>query len=308
MVTRREALGQGTGFLKAGQRDNARLDAEVLLRYLLGISRTELYRDLDEDLPALVLSRYRELLSRRAAGEPLQYLTGQREFMGLDFLVTPAVLIPRPETEIVVETALELARNGLYPADRGEGRGRSLTLVDMGTGSGAIAVSLARFLPGARVYGVDISGAALAVAWENARRHGVADRITLCCGDFFAPLASLDLFSRVDLLVSNPPYIPGEDLAHLPREVREFEPLLALDGGREGLDFYRRLAAGVPAFLRPGGWIVLEVGQGQAAAVQELLEAAGCFSSFRVVPDLAGIPRVVAAVRKEEEQGSAANS
>ncbi|HHY36301.1 MAG TPA: peptide chain release factor N(5)-glutamine methyltransferase, partial [Firmicutes bacterium] len=268
MVTRREALRAGTGFLKASRlADNPRLDAEVLLRYLLGISRTELYRDLDEDLPALVLSRYRELLARRAAGEPLQYLTGEREFMGLDFRVTPAVLIPRPETEIVVETALELARQELSPA-----KDKPLTLVDLGTGSGAIAVSLARFLPGARVYGVDISGAALAVAWENARRHGVADRITLCCGDFLTPLAAVGLFSRVDLLVSNPPYIPRGDLDNLPREVRVFEPRRALDGGEDGLEFYRRLAAGAPAFLRPGGWLVLEVGQGQAAAVRGLLE------------------------------------
>ena len=290
MVTRREALRQATGFLRASELDNPRLDAEVLLRYLLGISRTELYRDLDEALPALVLSRYRELLSRRAAGEPLQYLTGQREFMGLEFLVSPAVLIPRPETEIVVERAVELAQKELSPAQV-----QSLTIVDLGTGSGAIAVSLAKFLPRARVYGVDISGAALAVAWENARRHGVAGRVTLCCGNFLAPLAALDLFARVDLLVSNPPYIPREELDNLPREVREFEPRRALDGGRDGLDYYRRLAAGAPAFLRPGGWMVLEVGQGQAAAVQEILGKTGSFSSFRIVPDLAGIPRVVAA-------------
>lgn len=283
MVTRREALRRGARLLSKKGLSNALLDAEVLLRHLLGESRTELYRDLDKAIPAFLFAAYQDLLARRAAGVPLQYLTGTREFMGLDLVVTPAVLIPRPETEILVETAVDLLGR----------EGKPVTILDLGTGSGAIAVSLAKFIPGARLHAVDISAAALAVAWENARRHQVSGRITFYCGDLFAPLAASRLQGQVDMIVSNPPYIPTGDLATLPREVRDFEPVHALDGGPDGLDFYRRIAAGAPEFLRPGGWLLVEVGKDQAQAVVETLSATAHFTSFCTVPDLAGIPRVV---------------
>lgn len=284
MVTRREALGQGTKSLQEAGRDNPRLDAEVLLLYLLGESRAELYRDLDEAIPASLVSAYKKLITRRKTGVPLQYLTGSREFMGLDFIVSPTVLIPRPETEILVEVVIDLVK---------EEKIAMPNIVDLGTGSGAIAVSLAKHIPEALVYAVDLSPAALAVARENARLHNVLNQVIFYCGDLFAPLEHAGLDKKVDVIVSNPPYIPTGDLANLPAEVKDYEPLQALNGGADGLAFYRLIAVEAVRFLRPGGWVVLEVGQGQAPAVKRILQGTGVMETIWISPDLAGIERVV---------------
>jgi len=288
VTTLRTAWQEAAAFLSQAGVGTPQLDAEVLLRSVTGKSREEFYRDLEEPLPASCLHRLHDLLAERAMGTPVAYLTGSKEFFGLEFKVTPAVLIPRPETELLVEQALGLVRQGMLPPDP--------RVLDLGTGSGAIAVTLAVHLPAAHVVATDLSAAALAVAAENARRHKVEERIEFRRGDLWAALAEEGAGAtgpRFDLIVSNPPYIPTEELRHLPREVQK-EPAAALDGGPDGLAFYRRLARGLPAFVAPGGWVLLEVGDGQAPAVCRLLAEVG-LTLLSAARDLAGIERVVQA-------------
>jgi len=220
---------------------------------------------------------YDELLQRRRVGEPIQYITGETEFYGLPFRVTPDVLIPRPETEHLVEQALALAARFEHPR-----------IVDVGTGSGAIAVALARHLSQAQIAAVDISAAALEIARENAERNAVSDRIRFLQGDLLGPVRD----ERFDIVVSNPPYVPVVDRESLSVEVREHEPALALFAGDDGFDIYRRLIPDGFAVLEPRGYMLLEIGYGQSAAVAALLTQAG-FVGIEFVPDLQGIPRVV---------------
>lgn len=262
------------GYLEQKGVDGARLDAELLLADALGLDRVGLYLNYDRPLSPGELSVYRQRVGRRAGREPLQYILGTTEFWSLPFAVTPAVLIPRPDTEVLVEEALKRA------ADSGR-------ILDVGTGSGAIAIALAHELPGATVEGVDISAGALAVAADNARRNGVDGRVAFREGD----LGRLP-DGPYDLIVSNPPYIPEADMAGLMPEVRDFEPCLALCGGQDGLDCYRLLARQAPDRLVPGAWLLLEVGIGQAPAVEALLAAAGLREVFSR-QDYAGVPRVV---------------
>ena len=226
-------------------------------------------------------TRLSELVARRVAGEPIQYLTGDCEFYGLPFKVTRDVLIPRPETEHLVEKALELAPRFERPR-----------LVDVGTGSGAIAVALAHHLPEAAITATDLSQAALAVARQNAGRNRVAERIRFFEGDLLAPVAD----ERFEIVVSNPPYVPNSDRALIAVEVREFEPGLALFAGEDGLDVYRRLVPAAFEALVPGGFLALEIGFSQAEAVRALLSSAG-FAGIDFQPDLQGIPRVASAQR-----------
>ncbi|GAB6083077.1 peptide chain release factor N(5)-glutamine methyltransferase [Desulfuromonas carbonis] len=263
-----------SGYLAERGIDNGRLDAELLLADLLQLDRVGLYLNFDRPLNAAELTDFRQRVGRRARREPLQYILGRAEFWSLPFRVGPAVLVPRPDTEVLVEEALARAT----PAAR---------ILDVGTGSGAIAVALAHELPAARVAAVDISKEALLLAAENARVNGVAERVTFTPGDLHA-LAD----GEFDLVVANPPYIAATDLAGLMPEVRDFEPQLALDGGSDGLDAYRALARQASKLLVPGGWLLVEVGAGQAPAVQELLAAAGLGELF-CRADYAGIPRVV---------------
>ena len=265
-----------SGYLAERGIDNGRLDAELLLADLLQLDRVGLYLNFDRPLNAAELTDFRERVGRRARREPLHYILGRAEFWSLPFRVGPAVLVPRPDTEVLVEEALARAT----PAAR---------ILDVGTGSGAIAVALAHELPAARVAAVDISAAALALAAENARINGVAERVAFAPGDLHALPAG-----EFDLVVANPPYIAAADLAGLMPEVRDFEPQLALHGGSDGLDAYRSLARQASKLLVPGGWLLVEVGAGQAAAVQELLAAAGLGEIF-CRDDYAGIPRVVGA-------------
>jgi release factor glutamine methyltransferase len=266
-----------------------RLDAECLLTAALGCDRAALYGWRGE-VPAPAVSRFAALLERRAAREPVAYLTGVREFWSLPLRVTPAVLIPRPETETLVEAVLGRL------ADR---RGDSLTVADLGTGCGAIAIALATELPEARLFAVDVSAEALAVAAENARRFRVGRRVTFLQGDWTAPLFAAQLAGALDVLVANPPYIPTADLATLDPEVSRFEPSLALDGGPDGLTFHRELAAHAPRLLRPGGWLAVEVGAGQGDAVRSLLASVPDLTVHPVVRDLAHRDRVCLARRRE---------
>ena len=259
-------------------------DAERLLRHVTGWDRAAVVALPDAPVDEEAAARFRALVARRAARVPLQHLVGTQAFWRHDFLVTPDVLVPRPETEVLVETALGLLRGASRPV-----------IVDVGTGSGCIALSLAAERPGAEVHAVDVSTAALAVAVENARRLGLEDRVVFHDGDLLAPVAALR--GRADLVVSNPPYVDAADRDTLEPEVRDHEPAMALFPPGDALLFYRRLAAEAPTLLRPGGWLAVEVGAGQAAAVAALFDHAG-LAAAAPTADLAGIPRVVAAAHR----------
>lgn len=280
-----ECVAQGSAQLEAGPHpDRARLDAETLLLHVTGKDRAWLLTHREDDFGGCTAARFASLVQRRLTGEPIQYITGEAEFYGLPFRVTPDVLIPRPETEHLVEAALALAKR--YERAR---------IVDVGTGSGAIAVALAHHLPEARITAIDLSATALDVARENARRNGVESHIQFLEGDLLAPiLKSEGTGSTFDIIVSNPPYVPGADRYSLSVEVRDYEPALALFAGEDGLDVYRRLIPAAYAGLAAGGYIALEIGFGQSQQVGGIL-AAGGFGTIAFTPDLQGIPRVASA-------------
>lgn len=262
--------------------ENPRLDAEVLLSHILGKDRLYLYVHFDQPLEATELAAFRAAVKKRAARLPIAYITGIKEFMGLDFQVTPAVLIPRPDTEILVEKALKILAENDSPK-----------ILDIGTGSGAICVSMLVNLPSAKAVTVDISPEAIAVAKGNAQKHEVAQRLTFCQGDLFNPVQG-QVFTAI---LSNPPYIPEADIAGLAPEVRQ-EPNLALVGGRDGLDFYRRIILEGRNYLAPGGFIAMEVGIGQAQQVADLAKKSGFFTVSEIVKDYGGIERVVVLTQK----------
>ena len=287
-ITLREALEQGTRELRAADVPSPSLAAELLLMHVTGKPRAWLYAHPEDPLDAVAADRYGELIERRAAGAPTQYLTGHQEFWGLDLEVTPAVLIPRPETEHVVEVAL--ARLG--PSFHGKSAPRPLRIVDVGTGSGCLAIALAHELACSRVFATDISSRALEIARRNAVRHRVLDRVALVEANLLAAFAP-----RVfDLIVSNPPYIGRKEAASLPREVLEHEPPAALFGGEEGIEVYPLLIAQAAERLVSGGLLVLEIGYGVSERVEALLDAPD-WREIEITNDLAGIPRVIAARR-----------
>jgi release factor glutamine methyltransferase len=280
MASLRHHLDLGDAALKDGPHpERARRDAEMLLMHALDRSRAWLIAHAEEELSSSQAAAYTALVSIRHKGEPIQYITGEAEFYGLPFRVTPDVLIPRPETEHLVEKVLSLA-----------GRFEQPCIVDVGTGSGAIAVALAHELPHIQIAATDISSRALAIAEENAKRNEVAVRFLL--GDLLAPVAE----ERFEIIVSNPPYVPTTDRATLSVEVREYEPALALFAGGDGLDIYRRLIPAAFDALIPGGFVALEIGYGQSTAVEALLARSG-FKQTEFVPDLQGILRVACAQR-----------
>lgn len=256
--------------------ERPRLEAEVLLAHLLGRTRVALLAHPEIPLTETRLRRYFALVDRRAEGEPLPYLTGEIEFFGLPFTVTPEVLIPRPETEQLVDLALRWMKS--HPVQE---------VVDVGTGSGCIAVALAVRAPDVRIYATDLSVAALEVARTNAERHGVARRITFLHGDLLAPL-----LGPVDLIVSNPPYVANREWETLPPSVRQ-EPREALLAGPEGLDVLRRLLSQAGEALRPDGLLLVEIGEHQGAAVQALARRTFPEAEVQVLPDLAGKDRVL---------------
>jgi len=276
-----DVLRLATAFLAERGVDNARLDAEVLLADCLGLDRVGVYLHFDRPLGAAERARYRELIRRRGGRVPLQHIRGRQEFFSREFRVDPRVLIPRADTETVVEELLSVAPRQARPR-----------ILDVGSGSGAIAVTVALELAAAEVFAGDVSPDAVVVGQENARRHGVEERIDFRCGDLFAPFAG----ERFDLVVCNPPYVPSGEIGGLAPEVRDHEPRQALDGGADGLDFYRRLSASVAGALSEGGSCVLEIGAGQREPVERLFAAAGFVESV-VRRDLAGIERVLTVTR-----------
>lgn len=269
-----KVLNWTKGYLSEKGVENPRLEAEWMLCEALKLDRVGLYLNFDKPLTDAELAAYRGMVARRGKREPLQYILGTQEFMGIDFLVSPAVLIPRHDTEVLVTEALQRSAN-------------ATSILDIGTGSGCVAIALAKSLPAVEVCSVDVSSDALAVARANAEKNGVA--VNFFHGSLFEPFAG----RRFDMIVSNPPYIPADEIPTLQHEVRGFEPVSALDGGTDGLDFYRSITNSAPGYVTPGGWLIFEVGAGQAPQVLELLKSGGfsvdCFTQI----DPAGIERVV---------------
>jgi release factor glutamine methyltransferase len=261
--------------------ENARLEAEWLLCAATGLDRVGLYLNFDKPLIDTELAAYREMVSRRARREPLQHILGTQEFCGLDFEVSPDVLIPRHDTEALVHEAMERAAE-------------ARSILDIGTGSGCIAVTLAKHLPNAAVTAIDLSDAALVVARRNAERNQVT--VEFLQGSLYEPVVG----RRFDLIVSNPPYIPTADIDGLEPEVRTGDPRGALDGGTDGLDFYRALIPGAIAQLNPGGWLLLEVGVGQARDVARLFREVPGYDDILTTHDPGGIERVVGSCRKDQ--------
>jgi release factor glutamine methyltransferase len=295
----RGALTEGIVRLGEANVPSHTLAAELLLMHALGRGRTWLYSRPEVLLEPGQAEAYFALIARRVAGEPTQYLTGKQEFWGLGFEVNRDVLIPRPETEHVVEVALERIREGENATKGPEALSERLRIADVGTGSGCIAVALARELTDAEIFAMDISAAALQVARRNAARHAVADRINFIQCDLLRGVGS-SLVTRhsplfFDLIVSNPPYVARNDAAALAREVRDHEPHGALFGGAMGTEIYARLIEQAAALLRRGGIVVLELGYDSAPHVRELLADSRQWTSVEITNDLAGIPRVIAA-------------
>ncbi len=281
-VSMRSLVSAAARTLDAAGVESARLDAEVLMAHAADLARAQVLSD-SAELSPRVVARFGEYIARRAAREPLAYIVGRKEFFSLDFEVTPGVLIPRPETETLVATALESIA----------GRPESI-VVNVGTGSGAIAIAIAANAPGARIVATDISKESLEVARRNAERLGFASRIEFRHGDCWAALDG-GVPMRFDLVVSNPPYVEDAAIDALAPEIRQYEPRLALTSGLDGLGFYRRILARVVEFTSPSGELLVEVGAGQAASVVAMCCEAGCTGSV-AIRDLAGIERVVRAV------------
>jgi release factor glutamine methyltransferase len=287
-----------TDYLKGHGSESPRLDAEVLLAEALGRQRIELYTTFDETPSEKDRTAFRELVRRRAEGMPVAYLVGRKEFYSLSFQVTPDVLIPRPETELLVVAALDLAKTYSTKepvrSPHEQGPPSALQIADVGTGSGVIAICLAKHCPGCRVTAVDRSAAALAVATENAQRHGVADRIDFIESDLFAAVPAE---RRFDVIASNPPYVKASEWDALPKDVRDFEPRMALVAGSRGTELIERLVAEASGRLRPGGHLLIEIGPAIHAAARQLLESDAHFDLGPTIKDLARLPRVLQAGR-----------
>jgi len=275
-----DALSQAVSLLEQTI-PNPRHEAEWLLSFLLRSDRSGILAHYHDELDSSLSSDFFSLVRDRASGKPLQYILGMQEFRGLEFEVTTDVLIPRPETELVVDQVLDS-----FTGPQG-------TLIDCGTGSGCIAVSIAVESPQARVIALDLSAAALNVAKRNARAHNVLDRVQFLGGDLLAPLNVRRIEGKVDCIVSNPPYVPEKDFTSLQREVRDWEPKLALLAGSDGLTIYRRLIPQALAVLKKGGHLILEIGFSMKDSVSRLFQSG--WQNIKVQEDFSGIPRVVVA-------------
>ncbi|MDI6783066.1 MAG: peptide chain release factor N(5)-glutamine methyltransferase [bacterium] len=288
-MTIQEILRQAEQRLKSAGIDSARLDSEVLLAYVLGYSRSELLVHSAQQLNSDQMVEFLKLVQARKEHQPVAYLTGIKEFMGLDFLVTPEVLIPRPETEILVETTLQIISNLAK---------QKLRILDIGTGSGNIAISLAKQLELAEVVALDISEQAIAVAKQNAILHQVNDRIRFIKSALFDNISETE--NRFEIIVSNPPYIPEPEFEQLSLDIREYEPHQALTGGNDGLNIIRKIIQESADYLTQQGYLIMELGDGQAKKVRNLIEQSSQFDiqSTRFIFDLAGKERVVVTKRK----------
>lgn len=272
-----------TQFLSEKGSEFPRLDAQVLLAHALGCRRIELYTRYEEIASDEVRKTFRDLVRRRVEGCPVAYLVGRKEFYSLGLEVGPAVLIPRPDSETVVAECLRLIKEGQLAEPR---------VLDIGTGSGNLAIAVAYYCKTAQLTAVDQSANALAVAGRNAAKHGVAERIRFLQGDLFAPIPAGETF---DFILSNPPYIPHDDIPKLPAGVRDYEPHTALDGGPDGFAVFDRLIAAAPQFLKPGGYLIVEIGSPQEQPARARIEAVGAYELEKTVFDSSGHPRVLLA-------------
>jgi len=311
LLSIRDAYLMGREHLAASGSAEAPIEAEVLLRHVLQLDRAAFYARWDRPISEDAWSWFQRVLGERATGRPVPYIVGQREFMGLTFAVDERVMIPRPETEVLVEIVLEELKKREHgnPHARSAGSGRStgtrcriqdpgskIQIVDVGTGSGCIAIALAHRCSQAKVYAIDVSPEALEVARINAARHGVNGQVEFLPGDLLTPLPS-QLAGCIDAIVSNPPYVPLAQRGALPREIRDFEPAVAVFIDGDGLAAHRRLIADAPGWLRRSGWLAMEVGAGQADAVSGAMRDDGRYARIRVVADYGGTPRVVVGER-----------
>ncbi len=308
-MTLREVVNKATEELKRSGIESYRLDAEVLMEKILSKDRIFLITHPEHEVPDDAAAAFFGCAEERAKGRPLAYIIGEKEFMGLPFAVSESVLIPRPDTETAAEAALQLlgaagvmgsvelagaaAESGRLAREAMQGRSfaseeRKPRVLDLCTGSGALAVSIAYYAPFAEVVATDLSEEALELAKKNAKANGVGVRFLQ--GDLFEPVEGEPPF---DLIVSNPPYIPSADIEELEVNVKDYEPRMALDGGKTGLDFYEKIVPQAAALLNNGGWLVLEIGYDQAEDLRKIAEASRCYKSFSVLKDLAGLDRVV---------------
>ena len=284
----KDLLAVTSDYLKKKDIDNPRLCAEILLAHQLNTTRIKLYLDFDRPLNEKDINEYRALIQRRLKREPVQYITGVQEFWSLEFNLNPLVLIPRPETEILVEQIITIIKDKKAAGETG-----NLSVLDIGTGSGAIAVSIASELPDADIWATDVSAEALEVAKANACKHGVENRINFVEGDLFSAIK--DTTQLFDVIVSNPPYIPREDYDSLPPEVGQYEPRTALDGGEGGLFFIRRLILEAKDFLKPGGRLLIEMAPFQTARAMDLAAQTGVYEEQKIIKDYSHKDRVVMA-------------
>lgn len=284
-----QALNKAEQALREQGIDNPRLDAEVIMAFCLGVERSVLFHEAGSELPERQVRRFDALIARRLDREPVAYITGRKEFWSLDFTVDRHVLIPRPETELLVEKVLECS---------GGMKDGPLTLLEVGTGSGAVAVAIAIERPRASLVAVDISPAALRIARLNARRHGVTDRVHFVCGNLCEPLTG-----KFDIVLSNPPYIAEEEFSHLADDVRIFEPEAALVSGKEGTEMHRSIIDSSAGCLTGGGRLFMEMGAGQHKRIGSMLKQDGRYDGIVFYRDLAGIVRVVSARRKGTADG-----
>ena len=287
-----KALTWAETYLKRFKIPEAKIDAEYLLSHILKCKRQELYLNPDTQLTNQEINTFKGFIQKRSKREPLQYIIGEEEFRGLVFKVTRDVLIPRPETELLVEEAVSLISNLQTPAPK------QPTIIDLCTGSGCIAVSIAKEIEECRVYATDISEKALAIAKENAKRHSVENRISFLQGSFLEPLKGKGLEGKIDIMLSNPPYVSKKDMKKLQPEIKEYEPPLALYGGEDGLDSYRTIIPEALTYLKNGGYLILEIGYGQAEGVKELFGKNLAYGEIEIIKDLSGIERVVKAKRE----------
>jgi len=285
-----ELLNWSTHYLRDHHIENPRLNAELLLAHSLNLGREGLYTHLHDSSGEEERENVEWLVKRRVSGEPLQYILGHQEFWSINFRVDARVLIPRPETELLVAESLSiLSQISLR---------RSPYVLEIGTGSGAIAISLAKEMRELFLVATDISSEALLVARENAKSAGVLPRIAFVRGDLFGPFRWMREKGPFDLILSNPPYVLRSEIQNLAKEIKDHEPILALDGGKDGMEFYRAITSQAPFYLRKGGWLLVEIGEGQGKKVSVMIEEGGSFSRPERINDLLGIERVVKAQKK----------
>jgi release factor glutamine methyltransferase len=289
--TIQKLLNWTTGYLAEKGVDSPRLSTELLLSHVLGLSRIELYTQFDQLVGKEQLNKLHDLVKRAGQNEPIAYLVGKTEFYALELNMAADCMVPRPETELLVERAIEFLRSR---------HGRQL-VCDLCTGCGCIAIAIAKNFSNAKVVATDICDAALAIAARNVEKYSLKDKIELLCGDLFDPIVSQPETEKFDLIVCNPPYVSASEFEKLPKNVKDYEPELALSGGVDGLDIYRQICEKANAFLKPDAALMLEIGYSQGEAVRGLLQQADCFSEITIEKDFGDNDRIAIAKKQRDD-------